>query len=145
MATGRGANLADESQQITVHEGRSQVMIERIEGLPENVIGLRASGSVSRSDYQTMVKPAIDAGLKQAPKLRMLFQVGPDFEKFEAGAIAADAGTGLRHPFSWERVALVTDVDWIARSANLFGFLMPGDFEVFSNADLDKAKEWVAN
>jgi hypothetical protein len=119
-------------------------MIEKIEGLPDSVIGLRATGTVSRADYQAMVGPALDEGLKRASKLRMLFQVGPDFEKFEAGAIAADAATGLRHPFSWERVALVTDVDWIGRSAGLFGFLMPGDFEVFTNADLEKAKAWVA-
>jgi len=119
-------------------------MIERIEGLPDNVIGVRVNGELTRKDYESVIIPAIEEGLKRTPKLRMLVQFAPDFTGFEAGALVADAKVGLRHPFSWEKVALVTDVDWMRRATNLFGFLTPGEVKVFSNSELDQAKEWVA-
>jgi hypothetical protein len=116
-------------------------MLERIENMPDNVIGVRASAEVSRKDSESVITPAVEEGLKSAPKLRMLVQFGPDFTGFEAGALVADAKVGLRHPISWEKVALVTDVDWMRRATNVFGFLMPGEVKVYSNAELDQAKE----
>lgn len=71
-------------------------MLERIENMPDNVIGVRASAEVSRKDYESVITPAVEEGLKSAPKLRMLVQFGPDFTGFEAGALVADAKVGLR-------------------------------------------------
>ena len=119
-------------------------MLERIENMPNDVIGIRASGEVSRQDYESVVTDAVNEGLQQAEKLKMLVQFTADFKGFEAGAMVADAKLGLRHPFSWEKVALVTDVDWMRRATNLFGFLMPGEVKVYGNAELDNAKEWLS-
>jgi SpoIIAA-like len=119
-------------------------MIERIDGLADNVIGVRASGELTRKDYESVITPAIEEGLKQAPKLRMLVQFEPDFTGFEAGALMADTKTAIRHPFSWEKVALVTDVGWMRNATNLFRFLMPGEVKVYSNGEFDQAKDWVA-
>jgi SpoIIAA-like len=119
-------------------------MLERIQDMPDNIIGIRASGEATRKDYESVVTAAVDEGLKHAPKLSMLVQFAPDFTGFEAGAMVADAKLGLRHPFSWEKVALVTDVDWMRRATNLFGFLMPGEVKVYSNGEFDQAKDWVA-
>jgi len=119
-------------------------MLERIQDMPDNVIGIRASGEVTRKDYEEVVTKAVDEGLKHAEKLSMLVQFTPEFTGFEAGAIFADAKLGLHHPFSWKKVALVTDVDWMRRATNIFGFLMPGEVKVFGNSELDQAKDWLA-
>ena len=59
--------------------------------------------------------------------MRMVFAVGPGFEKFELGALAQDtkAGVtlGLEHPHAWKRTALVTDVDWIAKALHMFAWM----------------------
>ena len=39
--------------------------------------------------------------------------------------------------------ALVTDIDWIRKSAKLFGSLMPTEVMVFDVDDLDDAKKWI--
>jgi hypothetical protein len=42
-----------------------------------------------------------------------------------------------------DRIAFVTDVEWIKRIAHFFGFLMPATTKVFSLADAARAREWI--
>ena len=41
-------------------------------------------------------------------------KLGPDFLGFTAAAMWDDAKIGLAHWNAWERVAVVTDVPWVA-------------------------------
>ena len=78
----------------------------------------------------------------------MLFAVGPDFERFETGALVQDSRMGLTlgitHWHAWKRTAVVTDVDWIENSVRMFTWLTPGDVKLFGLDELDEAKAWVA-
>jgi len=47
-------------------------MIERIEEMPAGTIGLRASGKLSREDYQQVLEPALREGVESG-ELRLLF------------------------------------------------------------------------
>ena len=51
-------------------------MIEIIEGLPGNVVGLAAKGEVTRKDYLEVVIPTIDKALKRNAKLRLYYESG---------------------------------------------------------------------
>ena len=55
-----------------------------------------------------------------------------------------DAKLGLHHHGKWQRAAIVTDADWIRHIAGLFGWMVPGKFEVFPLAERDAAISWVA-
>ena len=50
----------------------------------------------------------------------------------------------MEHVRHWERIALVTDVDWIGAAMKVFSFLMPGDVRLFPLA-ADQAREWIAS
>lgn len=39
---------------------------------------------------------------------------------------------------------MVTDQEWIARSARLLAWMAPGEFKVFPVAELEEAKAWVS-
>jgi len=119
-------------------------MIRRIEGLPEGVLGFQAQGRVSASDYATVLTPAVEVAFKQRDKLRLLYQIGPEFTGFDAGAAWDDMRVGLKHYLSWEKLALVSDVEWIRSSAALFGALMPAQVRIFANGELEAAKRWVS-
>lgn len=119
-------------------------MIAVMPDLPGNVLGFSASGKVTASDYETVLVPAVETALGRQGKLRLLYHIGADFDGFGIGALWADAKVGLEHPSAWERIALVTDVEWLRTTANVFGFAMPGEVRVFSNAELPDAKQWVA-
>lgn len=120
-------------------------MIDRIQNLPENVIGFTATGKITAGDYESVLIPAIEAELEKHEKIHLLYQMGPEFSGFSAGAMWEDAKVGIKHLTAWEKVAVVTDVDWIRGSFTLFRFAMPGQVKIFSNNQLDDAKEWIAS
>lgn len=121
-------------------------MLERIDEVPEGVIGLRASGKLTREDYTGVLEPALKEAMGSG-EARVLF-VLPDFDGLERGAWIEDVKTGLRVEFtersSWERFAFVTGVDWIAKAMRLFAWSMPGEVAVYEMDELDEAREWVA-
>jgi hypothetical protein len=119
-------------------------VIEIIPELPGHVLGFTASGKVTAADYETVLVPALEAELKARKKVRLLYQLGSDFSGFDMGAMWADAKVGLHHPAAWERVAVVTDIDWLRSATKVLGFAMPGQVKVFTNAEMEEAKTWVA-
>jgi len=128
--------------------GRSiRLVIEPIDGMEPGTIGFRATGRVTRQEYHDTLLPAMKAAA-EAGEVRMVFAVGPGFEKFEVGALAEDTKAGmtlgLGHPRSWKRTALVTDVDWITHALHLFAWLTPGEVKAYGLDGLEDAKTWVA-
>jgi hypothetical protein len=122
-------------------------VIETLEGMADGTIGFRATGRVTGEEYSDLLLPPMrDAA--EAGDVRMVFAVGPGFEKFELGALAQDtqAGVtlGLGHPHAWKRTALVTDVDWIAKALHMFSWLTPGEVKLYGLDRLEDAKKWVA-
>lgn len=120
-------------------------MIETLSGFPDNVVGFKASGRVTRQDYETVVVPAVEEAFRRRQSLRLYYQLDRDFEGVGPGAMWEDFKVGMEHVRQWERIALVTDVDWIGAAMKVFGFLMPGDMRLFSLADADQAREWITN
>lgn len=121
-------------------------MIERIADVPAGCVGFRASGEVSADDYRQVLEPTLrDAA--ESGEIRMLFALDGDFE-MDVGAMVQDAKTGLSlgigHHSAWKRSAIVTDVEWIDRAMRLFAWMVPGELRVFSMAEVEQAKEWVA-
>jgi hypothetical protein len=41
-------------------------------------------------------------------------------------------------------MAVVTDVEWLRRSMQVFGWMTPGEARLFALNELHWAKEWVA-
>lgn len=119
-------------------------MIEVMTDLPDRVLGLKASGQVSADDYKTVLVPAIEQKLTQHAKARLLYVLGDDFEGYTSGAAWEDAKVGMKHLTSFERVAVVTDVDWIEKMIKAFGFALPGEVRVFDDDDLDEARIWIS-
>ena len=118
-------------------------MIELIPDLPPNVLGVSAKGTVMAADYESVIIPAVEAAFARRKKIRFLYHLGEDFSRFQAGAMWDDAKIGFKHLSGWERVAVVSDLDWIRWAVNLFGFTMPGRVRVFANRELADAKRWI--
>lgn len=119
-------------------------MLKRIDGLPDNVLGIEANGEVTGADYESVLMPAIEEMLVQQKCLRFLYHLGENFIGFDAKAIWDDAKVGLAHLNAWERVAVVTDVGWIRMAMKVFGFTIPGQVRIFSNSDMEEARRWLS-
>ena len=119
-------------------------MITLIPDLPENVIGIYASGEVTANDYETVLIPVIESALKEHGNVRLLYQLGPEFTGFTSGAMWDDMKLGIGHLKSWEKIAVVTDLEWLAGATRLFGFAIPCPVMVFSNNEMAEAVRWIS-
>src|SRR5205809_6327426 len=122
-------------------------MIEQILDMPTGALGFRASGDVTREEYAEVLVPPLMEALEGGAKVRLLFQIGPEFEEFEPGAMWEDAKFGVRlgipHFSAWERTAIVSDVPWVHRAIKFMGWMQPGDLRVFPLDKFDDAKAWL--
>jgi SpoIIAA-like len=118
-------------------------MIRLLTGFPDSVLAAACEGHVTRRDYEEVLIPAVAAALQRHPKLRIYYEVTPQFSGIEAGAVWEDFRLGMTHLSRWERMAAVTDVEWIRMAINAFRFLMPGRLRVFPLAEREAAQRWI--
>jgi hypothetical protein len=122
-------------------------MIEQLAEMPAGTVGFRVAGEVEREDYRDVLVPELRRALDAGGGLRTLYLI-EDLDEIEPGALWADAklgfDLGVRHHDAWERSAIVTDLDWMARATRLFAWMIPGEARVFETAALESAKQWVA-
>jgi hypothetical protein len=119
-------------------------VIERIEGLPDHVLGFEASGKVSGEDYEQALIPAVEAELERRDKISLLYVLGEDFDGYSTAAMWDDTKVGMRHLFDWERLAVVTDDDTYGHMIKAFGFLVPAEVRVFPLAEREAAEVWIS-
>ena len=54
-------------------------MIKLIPNLPDPVLGIRAEGKVTLSDYKSVFVPTVKEKLIKSAKIRLLYLLGDDF------------------------------------------------------------------
>jgi hypothetical protein len=129
---------------MRLREKRRREMIEIIQGLPDNVVAVIASGKVTGEDYDSVLIPVIEEKLKRHDKIRVLYALGLDFSGFTAGAMWDDAKIGIRHLTAYDKVAVVSDANWITGAVKFFSFIIPCPVKIFGNDGLAEAKEWIS-
>jgi SpoIIAA-like len=121
-------------------------MVEQLPDMPAGTVGFRVDGDVEREDYERILMPALRNALEDGGRLRTLYLI-EDLDEIEPGALWADAklgfDLGVRHHSAWERSAIVTDIDWMARATRLFAWMIPGEARVYPTSELQTAKAWV--
>ena len=85
----------------------------------------------------------MDSKLKEHSKLSFLYHLGGDFSGFDAGAFWDDAKIGLQHLNSFDKIAMVSDKDFIVHPTKAYGFLMPCEVRVSKNAEMQEATSWI--
>jgi hypothetical protein len=118
-------------------------MIELIQDLPEGTVGVRVSGRVEASDYTNTIDPAIEAALENHDKINALFVIEGEDVDYSAGAMWQDLKVGLKHPLSWNRIAVVSGGSAWDRLTPVMSALMPGEVKNFQPDELDAARSWL--
>ncbi|MCB0942288.1 MAG: STAS/SEC14 domain-containing protein [Mycobacterium sp.] len=118
-------------------------MIKPLTGFTDDVAAFACQGHVSKADYETVLIPDVENRLRRHDKVRIYYEIDPEFTGFDPGAIWDDTRFGFRHFNRWERFAVVTDIDWIKQTMKFVGFLMPGDMRAFPISEAASAREWV--
>jgi len=120
-------------------EGRFEIL----DGLPADVVGIKAHGKLTRAAYENELIPLIEARIAKEGKVKLLYVLGEEFEGFTAGAAWEDAKVGLLHLADYARIAVVSYVEWIRLGVKLFAPMLRGPVSVFGAAELEAAKAWI--
>jgi hypothetical protein len=114
-------------------------MLELIEGLPKNVVGIVATGKVTMQDCQNVLMPAMKKSLKRHDKIRLYYELSSRFP----GSAWDDLDLGLEHASCCERVAIVTDIGWVRLTVKAVRFLIPSKIRVFPTVQAERGRDWI--
>jgi hypothetical protein len=118
-------------------------MIEQLPDFPPGILAVAYHGRITAEDYESFLVPSVEALLALHKRIRFYAEIGSDFEGLDVGALVDDVRIGIEHPTQWERVALVSNVEWIRAAASVFGVLLPGRLKVFPLSQAAEARTWL--
>ena len=122
-------------------------MAEVILDMPPGTLGFRVSGRLTRDDYAEVLVAPLREAVEAGRRLRVLYAIGPELH-MQPGAVWEDlkveAELGIRHRDAWERIAVVTDLNWLWRAFELFSWMVPGEMRLFRESEFEQAKAWLA-
>jgi hypothetical protein len=118
-------------------------MIEFMNESSGNAIGIRASGKLTKTDYDTILIPRLTELFKTCGQLNVIFYMDDTFEGWDLEAAWDDASYGLMHRADFDKLAVVGGPAWIDWCIKLGGFLMKGEIKVFPPEQLDQAWKWI--
>lgn len=119
-------------------------MLRPIRDLPAGTIGFEAIGEVEDDDWEEAVEPVLRREIADGRTVRLLYLLGPEARNVEGDAMSSDTGFRMRHATSFDRVAVVSDEDWMRPALRALSFLLPGKAKGFRVRELEAAKAWLA-
>lgn len=120
-------------------------MIEVIHGLPAHVTAFRATGIVTRNDYQKIINPLVKSVVTAFGKVNYMLVLATPLKNYTAGAWIEDGLLGLRYFTKWKKLAIVTEKDEIKSFTDTFGKLIPPLTKGFKMEDISLAKQWISD
>jgi len=118
-------------------------MITPIQDLPQNMVGFRASGEVTKDDFKPVIEQ-VEALVERTDQLNYLLVLDTSPKDFTAGAWLQDGLMGIKNITKWNRAAIVTDSEEVITFTNAFSKLMPGEFKGFHKDELQSAIDWTS-
>jgi hypothetical protein len=117
-------------------------MLNELPDLPAGVIGFEVAGRLESADYRDVLGPAVERAAAGGD-VRIVVVI-PEYEGVSGGAMWEDLKMGVDHWGRWKRIALVTDIEWMIRGTEWFGWMTPGEIKRFPLAERDAAITWAA-
>jgi stage II sporulation SpoAA-like protein len=114
-------------------------MLELIDGLPKNIVGIAVSGRLKMQDCEDVLVPAIQKSLKRHGKIRLYYELNSRFP----GAAWDELELGLEDLSRCERVAIVTDIGWVRLTVKALRFLIPSEIRVFPTVQAEEGRAWI--
>jgi hypothetical protein len=118
-------------------------MLQRLSDLPEGIVGVKATGQLTRDDYERVLEPLLDGARREGRRLRLLYVVGPKFEGYTPGAAWEDAKIGVRSLRVFAAHAVVSDYEWVRRATGLTAFFLPCPVRAFPCSGYEDAVAWL--
>lgn len=119
-------------------------MIQFIDALPENVIGIRLVGEITKEQYDT-VYAKVEGQATKNDEINYLVVVDTTVGNIKAGVWWDDFKLAIKHFGQWHKLAIVSDDSTISKITETWGGIYPGESKAFSTVNIDEAVHWVSN
>ena len=116
-------------------------MLEKMAESSGKVIGYKAVGKISKSDFEG-IEPEVKALVNKEGAIRMLWDL-TGYKEETAKGLIADYKFGREFNNQIEKLAVVGDTTWEKFLTQLAKLVYARDAKFFHSADSDKAWAWV--
>ena len=119
-------------------------MIEILDDSAPDVLGVRAGGTLRRSDYHDVLEPRIRSLLESHRALRVLFLFDESFRGWTMGAAWANTVLDVAHRHDFDKIAMVGAPRWEQWCVKApAAVLMRGQLRTFERRELEQAWAWL--
>jgi hypothetical protein len=122
-------------------------MLKQIADVPGGIVALTAVGTITRDDYAQTIEPILDDARRDGRRLRILLEIGPEYDHSTVGAAWEKTENALRsRPLLGlvEGYAIVTDRRWVRELMHLTALVLPFPMRVFDIGERDDAVAWLS-
>lgn len=117
-------------------------MLKLLEGFDDATVAIESEGEVTHKDYEEVLIPRVKEILETHKKVKCFIHF-TEGSTYSVGAMATDAMFGFRHLLSWDKVAIVSDIEWIHKAMRFILPIMPFKIKLFAEQEYDEAKTWL--
>ena len=119
-------------------------MVELLTDLPPHVAAYKATGAVSKEEYEQVVMLRVNQVAEQFGKINFLVLLETDMDNYSIGAFVDYVKISFQHFSRWERMAIVSDERWVRNTYDVLSYLVHGTIKTYLTKDADLAKQWVS-
>jgi hypothetical protein len=119
-------------------------MVELLEDFPPHVAAYKASGSVSKEEYRQVVMERVNKVAAQYGVINFLVRLETSMDNYSIGAFMNYIKISFQHFSKWNRMAIVTDEQWLRQAYRVLGYLVHGEIRCYPLNEYDTAKQWVS-
>jgi len=123
-------------------------MLEKLPDVPDGILALKAVGTVTARDFAQVIEPEIERARRLERRLRLLLELGSEYEGFTLGAVREKTELWAHDPALGREIdgyALVSDIWWVRELVHLAGLLLPFPMRVFGADERDAAVAWLGS
>lgn len=119
-------------------------MVELLHDFPRHVAAYRASGAVSKEEYDRVVVSRVEEVAKEFDKINFLVRLETDIDNYSVGAFFRYLKVSFGHFFKWNRMAIVTEEKWVRNAYEFLSGLVHGEIKGYSLKEYEAARKWVS-
>ncbi|TCS86303.1 SpoIIAA-like protein [Anseongella ginsenosidimutans] len=118
-------------------------MLRLLSEYPDDVVAYEATGRVNHAEYERIVMRRVDQVAARYGKINFIVVLKTKMERYSAAALLDYLLISFRHFSKWNRMAIVSDEDWVR---NVYSWLSPlflGAIRSYCLSGLDEARQWI--
>ncbi|MFB9865557.1 STAS/SEC14 domain-containing protein [Rufibacter immobilis] len=118
-------------------------MVEAIKTGKADLVAFKLSGSLDKTDYDTVLIPAMEEKISRFGKINLFWEMA-DMGGWKPSGLWEDVKFDLKHQDDFKRIAIVGDKSWEDWMTQLMKPFTSAEIKYFDVRQREDAMEWVS-